>query len=122
MRFFIMLLGLEMLVVPFDMRLLIAAIVAIPIILLARWMSVAVLIAPLRRRIECVRGTIRILTWGALRGGISVAMALSVPKNEYRDLILVVTYVVVIFSIVVQGLTIGPLIRRIAPKASPTDR
>jgi len=57
------------------------------------------------------------LTWAGLRGGISVALALSLPSGEMRDLLLTVTYVVVVFSIVVQGLSLGPLVKRLtAPK------
>jgi CPA1 family monovalent cation:H+ antiporter len=52
---------------------------------------------------------IKILTWGGLRGGISVALALSLPPGRERQLIVAVTYIVVVFSIIVQGLTIGPL-------------
>jgi len=53
------------------------------------------------------------LTWAGLRGGISVALALSLPSGEMRDLLLTVTYVVVVFSIVVQGLSLGPLVKRL---------
>ena len=56
---------------------------------------------------------VKILVWGGLRGGISVALALSLPAGEFRDLVLVLTYVIVVFSIVVQGLTIGPFIRKL---------
>ena len=108
-----LLLGLELLVVPFDKRHLIAGLIALPVTLLARWLSVGVVVAPWRRILRCGRGTIRVLTWGALRGGISVALALSLPKGPDRDLLLNVTYVVVIFSIIVQGLTVAPLIRRV---------
>jgi CPA1 family monovalent cation:H+ antiporter len=54
------------------------------------------------------------MTWGGVRGGISVALALSLPENEYKSTILTVTYVVVVFSIIVQGLTIAPLVKRLA--------
>jgi CPA1 family monovalent cation:H+ antiporter len=54
---------------------------------------------------------VKILTWGGLRGGISVALALSIPETESRDLIIVMTYIVVVFSILVQGLTVKPLIQ-----------
>jgi CPA1 family monovalent cation:H+ antiporter len=54
---------------------------------------------------------VKILTWGGLRGGISVALALSIPESESRDLIIVMTYIVVVFSILVQGLTMKPLIQ-----------
>jgi CPA1 family monovalent cation:H+ antiporter len=52
-----------------------------------------------------------VLTWGGLRGGISVALALSLPASEQRELLLTATYVVVVFSILVQGLTLGPVVR-----------
>jgi len=114
-----LLLGLEILIIPYDTRFLLAGLLAVPMTLVARWISVATLVAPLRRTMACDRGTIRVLTWGALRGGISVALALSLPKNNTRDLLLTATYVVVIFSIVVQGLTVGRIIRRFAsPKAT----
>jgi CPA1 family monovalent cation:H+ antiporter len=60
-------------------------------------------------------GAVRILTWGGLRGGISVALALSLPIGPQRDVILVLTYIVVVFSIIVQGLSLGKLVRRIYP-------
>ena len=53
---------------------------------------------------------IKILTWGGLRGGISVGMALSLPPGRSRDIILAITYAVVVFSIIVQGLTVGKLV------------
>ena len=56
--------------------------------------------------------TVKILTWGGVRGGISVALALSLPAGAERESIIAITYVIVLFSIVVQGLTIGKLIRR----------
>jgi CPA1 family monovalent cation:H+ antiporter len=108
-----LLLGLEILVMPFDWRYLLAGGIAIPAILFARWLSVAPIIGGLRLVKPSIQGTIRVLTWGGLRGGISVALALSLPVSTYRNLLLAVTYVAVIFSILIQGLTIGPLIRRV---------
>ena len=106
-----LLLGLEVLVIPFDGRYLLAGLCIVPITLLARWLSVGAIIAPMRSALSCDRGTVRILTWGALRGGISVAMALSLPISDAREPLLTATYVVVIFSIIVQGLTVGRFIR-----------
>ncbi len=64
-------------------------------------------------------GTIRILTWGGLHGGISVALALSLPATPYRMLILSITYIVVVFSILVQGLTIKRVVESIYPAPAP---
>jgi len=111
-------LGLEVLVVTFTGKYLAAGLLAVPIVLLARFVSVGLPIWVLRRWQSFEPGTVRVLTWGGLRGGISVAMALSLqaraagPDIREREVILVVTYVVVVFSLLVQGLTIGPLTRR----------
>jgi monovalent cation:H+ antiporter, CPA1 family len=67
----------------------------------------------LRRRVPMPSGTLTILTWAGLRGGISVALALSLPPSDYRALILTVTYVVVCLSIVGQGLTVGSVVQRV---------
>ncbi len=111
-------LGLEVLVVTFSGKYLAAGLLAIPVVLLARLVSVGLPIWVLRRWQPFDACTVRVLTWGGLRGGISVAMALSLPvqaagmHGAEREVILVITYVVVTFSILVQGLTIGPLTRR----------
>ena len=112
------LIGLEALALTFTARTLVAGLLVIPIVLAARLISVGLPIRVLRRRVRFEPSTVRILTWGGLRGGISVALALSVPGKPSaaavpgRDVIVVITYVVVLFSIVVQGLTVGPLTRR----------
>jgi CPA1 family monovalent cation:H+ antiporter len=85
--------------------------VAIPLVLAARFISVSVPIAVLRRWHDFTPGAIPVLTWGGLRGGISVALALSLPLSPVRDTILAATYGVVVFSIVVQGLTIERVVR-----------
>jgi CPA1 family monovalent cation:H+ antiporter len=112
------LIGLEVLVIAFTGPFLLAGALAVPAVLFARLVSVAAPAAVMRGWAKFPRYTVRILTWGGLRGGISVALALSIPAQvrgenvAERDVLVVLTYVVVVFSILVQGLTIGPLARR----------
>lgn len=106
------LLGLELLVLVLNGKFLVIGLLAIPLVLLARFVAVGGPILLMRRWRTFTTGAIRILTWGGLRGGISIALALSLPGGMERNLILTVTYVVVIFSIAVQGLTVGPLMRK----------
>jgi CPA1 family monovalent cation:H+ antiporter len=107
------LLGLEVLAVTFTGRDLAAGLLAIPVVLLARVASVGLPVWLLRLRGPIHPCAVRVLTWGGLRGAISVALALSLPREApEREAILEMTYVVVVFSILVQGLTMGPLARR----------
>ena len=111
-----LLVGLEVVAISFEVTLLFAAACLVPWTLLARWIAVLLPISVLKLRREFSPGAVKVLTWGGLKGGISVALALSLESTfPGRDAILCATYAVVIFSIVVQGLTIGPLIRRVAP-------
>ena len=105
------LIGLEVLVLTFQSHYLLAGLIAIPVVLLARFLSVGLPVKLFSLRQEFAPRATTILTWGGLRGGISVAMALSLPPGPLRDAIVSVTYVVVIFSILVQGLTIGQVIQ-----------
>lgn len=106
------LIGLEVLMLSFSGRLLLAGLGAIPFILLARWISVGVPVAMLTRWQTFTPGAVTIMTWGGLRGGISVALALSLPSGRERDILLAVTYIIVAFSIICQGLTIQPVVQR----------
>ncbi|MEA3639375.1 MAG: sodium:proton antiporter [Lamprobacter sp.] len=110
--------GLEVLVISINGPTLIAGLLAIPLVLVARVISVGAPVSWMRRFRSFSTGAITILTWGALRGGISVALVLSLPESEVRDALLTVTYIVVAFSILVQGLTLGPLVRRVGARAN----
>lgn len=94
----------------------IIGVITIFIVLMARWISVAVPVFFLRFKNTFEKNAIPILTWGGLRGGISVALALSLPNEMFKDEFVVITYVVVVFSILVQGLTIGKLARELSAK------
>ncbi|MFB3071200.1 MAG: cation:proton antiporter [Nitrospirales bacterium] len=109
------LIGLEVLVLTFTQEYLFASLALIPLILLCRFVAIGVPMTVLRLVRTFTPGTIWIMTWGGLRGGISVALALSLPASPERDLILAITYVVVVFSIVVQGLTMDKLVKRLVP-------
>jgi len=113
------LIGLEMLVLDISRTTLLVGLVAIVLVLVARWVSVGLPLALLQRFYPFDRRTLRVLTWGGLRGGISVALALSLPDSMPRTLLVGVTYVVVIFSIIVQGLTIGPLVKKMGLSTGP---
>jgi len=110
-----LLIGLEIQVIPFNRAYVIAGIAGIGVTLLARWISVGLTVGALRPFRRFSPGTVRILTWGGLRGGISVALALSLPVGPQRDVILVMTYITVVFSIIVQGLSLGKVVKRIYP-------
>jgi CPA1 family monovalent cation:H+ antiporter len=109
-----MLIGVTILVLPFHRGMLAAALLAIPIVLVARWTSVAIPLTMLGPFRKSTPHSIKILTWGGLRGGLSIAMALSLPASDGRDLILGMTYAVVACSILVQGTTFGALLRRLS--------
>jgi CPA1 family monovalent cation:H+ antiporter len=105
------LIGLEFLILPHKVLYLAAGFSIIPLVLLARFVSVGSAIRFLRQFKRIDTGTIRILTWGGLRGGISVALALSLPGGPERNILITITYIIMAFSILVQGLTVGRLIR-----------
>ena len=111
------LIGLELVILSLDEKYLLAGLLAIPLVLTARLISVALPIGIMRRFRSFSPGVVSILTWGGLRGGISVALALSLPSGDIRNTLVTVTYVVVVFSVLVQGLTLAPLVRAKAVRA-----
>lgn len=105
------LIGMEVLVLAFKEAYLLAGLMVIPMALFARLVAVGIPIGIMRQFREFSPMAVTILTWGGLRGGISVALALSLPPGEIRDALVTITYIIVAFSIIVQGLTIGPLVQ-----------
>ena len=105
-----LLIGLEILVLGLVPQYAFIGAVAIPLVLLARLCAVFVPMKVIGTFKSFTRGAVPVLTWGGVRGGISVALALSLPDNEYKPLILTATYAVVVFSIIVQGLTIKKVV------------
>ncbi len=121
-----LLIGLEVFALTFRGAHVAAALLAIPLSLLARFVAVGVPVRLLAMRRTFSPGAVRVLTWGGLRGGISVALAMSLPPAvPGREAILFVTYAVVLFSLLVQGLTVGRVVRAVtaeggsAPSAGP---
>lgn len=108
-----LLIGFEMLIIPFNFTLLWLGCITVLIVLFGRLVSVSLPIRILKYKNSFPNNTIPILTWGALRGGISVALALAIPRYMYGEMFVSITYIVVLFSIVVQGLTIGRFAKRL---------
>lgn len=104
------LIGMEVLVLTVETSSLLAALIMIPLVLMTRLVCVAIPVSLMKLRRSFSPNAIKIMTWGGLRGGISVALALSLPQGAERDILLLATYCVVVFSILVQGLTIHRLV------------
>jgi CPA1 family monovalent cation:H+ antiporter len=111
-----LLIGLEVMVLSFSWLSMTATLLAIIIVLSARLLSVSVPVLLLKHVRAFSPHVVKILTWGGLRGGISIALALSLPGGRERDVLLAVTYGVVVFSIIVQGLTISPFLKMLYKK------
>lgn len=112
-----LLIGLEVLILVYHTEYFLAALAIIPAVLLSRFISVGAPIQMMKKIREFSPGVTRLMTWGGLRGGISVALALSLPKGIEREVILAVTYAIVIFSILVQGLTLSSLAKQVQVEA-----
>ena len=106
------LIGMEMLILTLNFSAIIAGLIAVPVVLLCRYLSLWFPIEFFAKKLGFVRRTNLIMTWGGLRGGISIALALSLKPEMHRELFLVITYIIVIFSIIGQGLTVEHVIKK----------
>lgn len=113
-----LLIGIEMLIIKINVMVLIIGFICIGIVLLARWVSVYLPVLLLRYKITFEKHAVLILTWGGLRGGLSVALALSLDPKMYRDEFVLITYIIVVFSILVQGLSIGGITKNLLGNSS----
>ena len=113
-----LIIGLEVMLLTFESNHLLAGLLLAILVLMARFIAVSIPITLLKLRLDFHPHVIKILTWGGLRGGISVALALSIPAGPERDVIVAVTYIIVICSIILQGLTIQKLVA-FAAKSEP---
>jgi len=107
------LIGLELLTLEFNLEYLIAGFIAIPIILFSRYISLLLPATLFKKYINTDKKTVWLMTWGGLRGGLSIAMALSLPANMPKNQFVFMIYMIVLFSIIIQGLTVGKLVKRI---------
>ena len=106
------LIGMEMLILTLDYSSVVAGLISVPLVLLCRYLSLWFPIKFFAKKLGFVRNTNLIMTWGGLRGGISIALALSLKPEMHRELFLVITYIIVIFSIIGQGLTVEGIIKK----------
>ena len=105
--------GMEMLVLTFEFNYIMAGLIAVPLVLLSRYLSLWLPIKFYAKKLQFIPKTNLIMTWGGLRGGISIALALSLTQEMHRELFLVITYIIVVVSIIGQGLTVEPIISRL---------
>lgn len=111
-----LLIGMEMLIIKINSIVFLIGMIIILFVLLARWISVIIPVYLLKPWISFEKDVVAILTWGGLRGGLSVALALSLSPAMHKDEFVLVTYIVVVFSILIQGLTIGDFVRKLAAR------
>ncbi|WP_299225277.1 sodium:proton antiporter [uncultured Psychroserpens sp.] len=110
--------GMEMLVLTFELNYIIAGLLAVPLVLLCRYISLWLPIKFYAKKLQFIPKTNLIMTWGGLRGGISIALALTLTQEMHRELFLVITYIIVVVSIIGQGLTVEPIIKRLTKDAN----
>ncbi len=105
--------GFELLLIEDLMDQILLGIVTIFIVLLSRTLSIVIPARTILRKNTFSKGSLIVLVWGGIRGGVSIALVLSMPNSEWKDLLLEITYIVVLFSIVIQGLTVGKVAHRV---------
>jgi CPA1 family monovalent cation:H+ antiporter len=115
------LIGLEVFAIDTSEGYLLAGSILVPVVIVARFLGVEISVLALRIKREIDFKTIGVLTWGGLRGGVSVALAMKLPEFDGRSAVLTATYVIVIFSIVAQGLSIGRLLRWLYPAGEGSE-
>ncbi|WP_313502308.1 cation:proton antiporter [Kaistella carnis] len=113
-----LLIGLELLVINFENIYILIGIIAIAVVLFARFVSVGIPFLLLKRRVNFEKNSFPILVWGGLRGGISVALALALPRHQSGDMFVAITYIIVLFSIIFQGLSIGTVVKNLTAKSA----
>jgi CPA1 family monovalent cation:H+ antiporter len=116
-----LLMGLEILAIKETGTYLALGLIGIACVLTGRVISVFIPIKTMSAVVSFPKGTITLLTWGGLRGALSISLAFLLPEGHAREVILTTTYIVVLFSILVQGLTFGPLLRRLVPPTRTED-
>jgi CPA1 family monovalent cation:H+ antiporter len=109
------LIGVEVIALSFKFSDIWIGVAAFAVVLIARAVSVAIPMAALRRFRRVSPHAVKIMTWGGLRGGISIALALTLPEFQGRDMVVGVTYLIVVFSLLVQATTLGRVVRRYSP-------
>ena len=112
-----LLIGLELLVINFENIYILIGVISIFVVLLARFVSVGIPFFLLKKRVHFETNSFPILVWGGIRGGISVALALALPRESSGDMFVTITYIIVLFSIIFQGLTIGRLAKKLTIKS-----
>jgi len=112
------LIGFELLIVQINWEYATFGLIAIPMVLIARWLALKGPIEIFKKKLDFIPKTDLIMTWGGIRGGISIALALSLKPEMERELFITVTYIIVVFSIIAQGLTIGPFVRKVLKNQS----
>ena len=115
------LIGLEVVMIAYSANLFIAGALTIIIALISRFIVVGMTTKTFHRQLDLPTGAWKVLTWGGLRGGISVALVLQLPTGSERDILLALTYAVVIFSILVQGLSVGKVAKSIRTDEKAAD-